>query len=164
MDPRPASAHQHHINVSWGDCDPAKIVYTARLPWFALDGINAWWEAHLGGDGWFQMELDRNVGTPFVRLEMDFLHPVTPRHPLICYVWPEKLGETSITFRVNGEQDGKLCFSSRSVSVFIIADEFRKRTPPEDIRSIIEQSMSDGANAHKAEQETRLRPKGMLRC
>lgn len=151
MDPGPDSAHKHEINVTWGDCDPARIVYTARLPWFALDAINAWWEAHLGGDGWFQMELDHNVGTPFVRLEMDFLNPVTPRHRLICHVWPEKLGETSITFRVDGEQDGKTCFSSRSVSVFMIADAFRKRTPPDEIRAIIEQALPDNATAHVAE-------------
>lgn len=135
---RPATALQHKINVTWGDCDPAKIVYTGRLPWFALDAINSWWEAHLDGDGWFQMETDRNFGTPFVRLEMDFRVPVTPRHDLICHVWPEKLGESSITFRVDGEQDGKLCFSTRTVSVFIVADQFKKQRAPEEVRAIIE--------------------------
>jgi len=104
MEARPAGAHVHDIRVTWGDCDPAKIAYTGRLPWFALDAINGWWETHLGGDGWFQMELDRNVGTPFVRLEMDFKSPVTPRHRLNCHVWPVRLGETSITFRVDGVQ------------------------------------------------------------
>lgn len=138
MEPRPANALAHAINVTWGDCDPARIVYTARLPWFALDAINAWWEAHLDGDGWFQMELDRNVGTPFVRLEMDFRAPVTPRHPLICHVWPSRLGETSVEFRVDGEQDGRHCFSTRTVSVFIAADQFHKQPPPEDIRRLVE--------------------------
>lgn len=138
MEPRPTSVHQHEINVTWGDCDPARIVYTGRLPWFALDAINSWWQDRLGGDGWYQMELDRNVGTPFVRLEMDFVRPVTPRHRLICHVWPVKLGETSIAFRVDGEQDGKLCFSTRTVNVFIIADQFKKRTPPDEIRAIVE--------------------------
>lgn len=137
MEPRPDTAHTHEIRVTWGDCDPARIAYTGRLPWFALDAINSWWEAHLGGDGWFQMELDRNVGTPFVRLEMDFVKPVTPRHRLVCHVWPVKLGETSITFRVDGMQDGALCFSTRTVSVFITADQFTKRTPPEDIRAVV---------------------------
>lgn len=136
MSPRPETAHIHEIRVTWGDCDPAKIVYTGRLPWFALDAINGWWETYLG-DGWFQLELDRNVGTPFVRLEMDFLHPVTPRHRLMCHVWPTRLGETSIEFRVDGLQDDKLCFSSRSVSVFIVADAFRKTQPPDDIRDVV---------------------------
>lgn len=145
MEPRPASAHRHEIRVMWGDCDPAKIVYTARIPWFALEAINGWWETHLGGDGWFQMELDRNLGTPFVRLEMDFHAPITPRHRLVCHVWPVRLGETSIAFRVDGMQDGKLCFSSRSVSVFIKADDFRKQPPPDEIRAMIEAHLARAA-------------------
>ncbi len=127
----------HEIRVTWGDCDPAQIAYTARLPWFALDAINAWWEAHLGGDGWFQMELDRGYGTPFVHLSMDFSSPVTPRHRLMCQVDPVKLGETSIAFRVIGRQDGKLCFQGRFVCVFIVAQEFRKRTAPREIVDIV---------------------------
>ena len=141
MGPAPEGAYVHWINVTWGDCDPARIVYTARLPAFALDAINGWWEAHLDGDGWFQMELDRNVGTPFVRLEMDFVSPVTPRHPLICKVWPERLGETSITFRVDGFQNGTLCFSSRSVNVFTDATAFTKRKPPDEFREIVMAAM-----------------------
>lgn len=137
MTGRPASAYRHEIRVTWGDCDPARIAYTARLPWFALDAINGWWEANLGGDGWFQMELDRNVGTPFVKLEMDFFSPVTPRHRLYCHVWPTRIGETSIAFQVDGEQDGKLCFTTRTVSVFIAAKDFRKSPPPQEIRSMV---------------------------
>jgi len=136
MTQRPYTAYEHEIRVSWGDCDPAKIVYTGKLPAMALEAINGWWEQHLG-DGWFQMEIDRNVGTPFVRLEMNFSSPVTPRHRLKCYVWPVRLGDTSIAFRVDGEQDGKLCFSFRSVSVFIVADAFKKRQPPREIVDIV---------------------------
>ena len=144
MPDRPPSAYRHEIRVTWGDCDPARIAYTGRLPWFALDAINAWWEEHLG-QGWYQLELDRNVGTPFVRLEMDFTAPVTPRHRLICHVWPSRLGDSSITFRVDAEQDGKLCFSARTVSVFITADAFKKRKPPEDIRDMLAPFLKDAA-------------------
>ncbi len=142
MSARPTSALQHDIVVTWGDCDPARIVYTGRLPWFALDAINAWWMNHLG-QGWYEMELDRNVGTPFVRLEMDFRSPVTPRHPLRCYVWPTRLGKSSITFRVDGEQDGKICFSTKTVSVFIVADAFQKTAPPSDIATILAPFLKD---------------------
>lgn len=143
MEPRPNKTFEHGINVTWGDCDPARIAYTGRLPWFALDAINAWWEANLGGDGWFQMELDRNVGTPFVRLEMDIQSPVTPRHQLICHVWPVKLGETSITFRVDGDQNKEPCFSFRSVSVFTVADAFKKQPVPDEYRKIVESHMAN---------------------
>ena len=128
--------YQHEIRVTWGDCDPARIVYTARLPWFALDAINGWWEKHLG-DGWFQMEIDRNLGTPFVHMSMDFRHPVTPRHRLICDVAPIAMGESSIRFAVMGRQDGTFCFKGEFVCVFIVADAFRKQSAPQAIRDIV---------------------------
>jgi acyl-CoA thioesterase FadM len=137
-------AFEHEIRVAWGDCDPAKIVYTARLPWFALDAINAWWEHHAGQD-WYGMELDQNVGTPFVKMSMEFLAPVTPRHRLICKVWPTRLGETSVGFRVEGRQDGRLCFTGDFVCVFVEADKFTKRVPPARIREIVEAQLLTGA-------------------
>ncbi len=132
-----ASPFEHTIRVTWGDCDPANIVYTGRLPWFALDAINAWWEAKTG-HGWYQMENDDNLGTPFVRIEMDLTSPVTPRHPLRCRVWPNRLGDTSVGFRVEASQDDKLCFAGNFVSVFTQADAFKKTQPPEKIREIVQ--------------------------
>lgn len=130
-------AFVHEIGVTWGDCDPARIAYTGRLPYFALDAINAWWEAHLGGDGWYQMEIDRNLGTPFVHMSMDFRHPVTPRHRLQCAVSPKRLGRKSITFQVDGSQSGTLCFEGSFTCVFVIADRFESREAPPDIREIV---------------------------
>lgn len=128
----------HPVNVTWADCDPARIAYTARLPYFALDAINAWWEAHLGGDGWFQMAIDRNVGTPFVSLGMEFRSPVTPRHTLMCDTFPTRLGEKSISFAVNGSQNDVLCFEGRFTCVFTIADQFKSQPVPPDFRAIVE--------------------------
>ena len=133
----------HPINVTWGDCDPARIAYTARLPYFALDGINAWWEAHFDGDGWFQMEIDRNVGTPFVSLSMDFRSPVTPRHTLQCEVFPTRLGTKSITFCVKGRQNDVLCFEGAFTCVFIIADKFESQPAPDHMRAVIEPLLRD---------------------
>lgn len=128
----------HEIRVGWGDCDPARIAYTGRIPCWALEAINGWWENLLDGDGWFQMELDRNVGTPFVHLSLDFASPITPRHRLLCQVTPTRLGTSSITFRVDGYQDDVLCFSGRFVCVFIIAESFTTQPAPADLRALIE--------------------------
>ena len=130
--------YEHEIRVAWGDCDPAKIAYTGRIPNWALEAINGWWEAHLEGDGWFQMELDRNVGMPFVHMSMDFRAPITPRHRLICKVAPVRLGTKSIEFSVTGSQNGVLCFEGRFVSVFIKAKTFHSQSAPPDIRAIVE--------------------------
>lgn len=127
----------HEVRVTWGDCDPAQIAYTARLPWFALDAINAWWEHYLDGDGWFQMELDRNVGTPFVSLNMEFHSPVTPRHRLMCETYPTRLGNKSVTFGMKARQDGILCFSGSFTCVFTTADTFKSQSAPDFIRSVV---------------------------
>ena len=132
------AAFVHPVNVTWADCDPAKIAYTARLPYIALDAINAWWEAHLGGDGWYQLELDRGFGTPFVSLSMNFRSPVTPRHRLRCEVWPTRLGTKSISFKVLGRQDGTLCFEGEFTCVFAVAATVQTREPPQEIREIVE--------------------------
>ncbi|MGB3243326.1 MAG: thioesterase family protein [Sulfitobacter sp.] len=138
----------HPINVTWGDCDPAKIVYTGKLPGFALQAINAWWEAHFDGMGWYQMELDHNVGTPFVKLGMEFHSPVTPRHMLMCETCPTRLGTKSITFSVNGSQNGKLCFTGSFTCVFTVADAFKSQPAPADMRAVIEPLLQpDGAHA-----------------
>jgi len=134
---------EHHIHVTWGDCDPAAIAYTARIPWFALEAIDAWW-SHQGVGGWYGLNLDLNIGTPFVKMNIDFRAPVTPRHRLVCAVRPNRLGETSVGFHVEGRQDGSLCFEGDFVNVFVISDRFEKRAPPARIRAIVEQHMDRG--------------------
>lgn len=128
--------HDHQIRVGWGDCDPAGIAYTPRLPGFALEAIDAWWQ-EIGGAGWYEMQVDQNIGTPFVSMTMTFRSPVTPRHRLICRVWPNRLGETSVGFHVEGWQNGSLCFEGDFVCVFVLVDEFRKSPPPKSLRDIV---------------------------
>ena len=132
---------EHEIRVTWGDCDPARIVYTPRLPWFALDAINAWWEHYLGG-GWYQLELDRGIGMPFVNMSMNFKAPVTPRHRLMCTVRPNRMGNSSIGFHVEGWQGGAMCFDGDFVSVFIDPVSFEKSTPTAHIRGIVEKELA----------------------
>jgi len=136
------AAFTHQIRVGWGDCDPARIAYTGRISWWALESIDAWWEAHNDGAGWYQMELDRGYGTPFVRMELDFSHPITPRHRLICTPRPIRLGKTSITFRVEGHQNDVLCFKGAFTSVFIDASAFTSREPPPQVRKMVQAHIS----------------------
>lgn len=134
----------HEIRVTWGDCDPARIAYTARIPAWCLDAINAWWEEHFGG-GWYQMEMDHGFGTPFVHMSLDFRAPVTPRHRLICTVAPTRLGETSVEFRVTGHQDAALCFEGRFVCVFSAGGPPRKAPPPPEVRDLILRHLDSAA-------------------
>jgi len=127
----------HVIRVRWADCDPARIAYTGRIPYFALEAIDAWWEAHVGDD-WFRMNVDRDIGTPFVHLSVDFQSPVTPRHLLDCEVRLIRLGESSVRFAVRGLQDGVKCFEGEFVEVFVAAEAHRKIPVPAEIRPTLE--------------------------
>ena len=129
---------RHQIRVGWADCDPARIAYTGRLPYFALEAIDAWWERTIGDD-WFRLNMDRGIGTPFVHMSLDFRKPVTPRHPLVCEVRLIRLGNSSARFAVAGFQDGALCFEGQFVEVFVeSANHGRKIPVPDSIRAILE--------------------------
>jgi 4-hydroxybenzoyl-CoA thioesterase len=126
----------HRIRVRWGDCDPAAIAYTPRIPAWALEAIEAWWEHHAGID-WYHINIDRDLGTPFVRMSLDFRSPVTPRHILECEVVLTRLGSCAVTHRVCGRQNGVLCFDGEFVAVFVHSKMMVPRTPPEDILAAI---------------------------
>ncbi len=128
----------HEVRVGWADCDPARIVYTAKIQGWALDAIDHWWEVHLNGNGWYQLCVDRNIGTPFVHMSLDFTAPITPRHRLLCAVTPVRLGNSSIEFRVVGRQNGVDCFTGRFVCVFVVSDAHRSIPAPADIRAVVQ--------------------------
>ena len=125
---------KHEITVGWADCDPAAIAFTGRVPYWALEAIDAFWREMVGMD-WYALNLDHNIGTPFVHLSLDFTAPVTPRHKLICTVEVAKLGNTSISFRVRGQQDGVECWQGRFTCVFVVSDALKPRRAPEHIRA-----------------------------
>ncbi len=131
-----ATAFEYTKRIGWADCDPELIAFTGRIPYFALEAIDAWWQEQTG-TGWYELNIDRKIGTPFVHMSIDFSSPVTPRHPLVCKVELTKLGTKSIHFRVGGYQDGTLCFLGKFVSVFVVAQALDSREPPADIRAKI---------------------------
>jgi acyl-CoA thioesterase FadM len=134
----------HRIRVRWGDCDPAAIAYTPRIPAWALEAIEAWWEHHAGID-WYHINIDRDLGTPFVHMSLDFRSPVTPRHILECEVALTRLGSRAVTHRVCGRQNGVLCFEGEFVAVFVHSKMMVPRTPPGDILAAI-QAIAPGAD------------------
>lgn len=136
----------HSIRIGWADCDVAQIAYTGRLPCFALEAIDAFWTATTGVD-WYRLTLDHGLSTPFVRLAMDLVAPVTPRHPLDCTVRVAKLGRTSIGFTVEGRQDGALCFTGDFVCVVVDSATFGKIEIPPRLRAAAAAHVADKMQA-----------------
>lgn len=132
----PPAPFLRQIDVGWGDCDPAQIAYTGAIPNFSLRVLEQWWMA-LTGRNWFRLNMEYGLDTPFARLAVDFRAPVTPLAPLDCRVIVEKLGTTSLVKRVEGRQDGALCFECRTVNVFVDRANFEKMPIPPVIRARI---------------------------
>ncbi len=140
--PIAANTFIHQIRVGWADCDPADMAYTGRIPCWALDAIDAWWEAKTTHD-WYRLNLDRNVGTPFVHMTLDFRAPVTPRHRLDCAVTLVRIGRSSIRHHVRGYQDGVLCFEGEFVSVCVVSDKLTPRSLPDDIEAKVRKEVTE---------------------
>jgi len=114
----------HRLQPTWGDSDPARMIYTGRFPDFALRAIDAWLLAHVGVD-FYRMNVDWGIGTPFVHLECDFRSPATPRDTLLIAVEIDKIGTSSLAYRVAAtiEADGRLCFEGKFVCVCVDGNE-----------------------------------------
>lgn len=128
----------HRLTPTWGDADPARMIYTGRFPDFALRAIDAWLLEKVGAD-YYRMNVDWGIGTPFVHLECNFRSPATPRDTLLIAVEVEKVGASSVAFRVEAtiESDGRLCFDGRFVCVCVDANAQYKagaRSMPLDAR------------------------------
>lgn len=110
----------HALVPTWGESDPALMVYTGRFPDYALRAIDAWMMANVGAD-FYRMNVEWGVGTPFVHLECDFRSPATPRDTLLLAVEVADIGRTSLTFRVTCTiaEDDRLCFEGRFVCVCV---------------------------------------------
>ena len=127
----------YSIDVSWGDCDPAQIAYTANIPAWGLKAIEAWYQSCLG-IGWYEINLDHSLGTPFVSLNFDFKAPVTPRDRLEIRVYIQKLGTSSLSHYLEGYQADTLCFTGSTTAVFVLAESLKSTAIPENMRKTIE--------------------------
>lgn len=132
----PPGPYAHAIDVGWGDADPAQIAYTANIPAWGLRAIEAWIEACVGV-GWYAMNLDLGVGTPFVEVSCSFRSPITPRCPLVIEVTVARLGQTSLTCALEGFQEGRLCFTGNMACVFVDAVAFKRIPVPPVMRANI---------------------------
>ncbi|MEM7195293.1 MAG: thioesterase family protein [Pseudomonadota bacterium] len=127
---------RHVVAVSWGDCDPAQIAYTANIPKWALAAVEAWYRSCLGV-GWFEINLDHGVGTPFASINLDFHAPVTPRADMEITVLVSKLGNCSLTHALEARQGDVLCWSGSTTAVFVQTANLQPLQIPENMRLAI---------------------------
>lgn len=114
-----AAPFVHRRRLRFGESDAATIIYTVRFFDYAIDAIDAWYEA-IAGVSLYDLNIRHETSCPFVRTEMDFHAPLRPGNDLLVRVLVERMGRSSLTFAVEGMlPDGAPRFSGRFTISFI---------------------------------------------
>lgn len=113
-------------SVPFGYCDPAGIIYTPRALDICLEAIDDFLKTVLDGRGWYEMNVHLDRGTPFVNINLNFTSPVTGRSPIDVMVELERLGNSSVTFRVRTSQEGRDCFDASLTTVLVVTSKMAK--------------------------------------
>ncbi len=119
----------HHRRIPWGGTDAARIAYTARFLDFAIEVIEAWFHDRLG-QSFYKLNLDEGIGTPFVRIELNFRSSLTPRDLLETEVLLLRLGRSSLHIGVAGRAGERLAYEGRLVCAFVDVGSPRMRPIP----------------------------------
>lgn len=137
--PKPSEPFTQLRRVSFGDADVAGTVFFANISRYCMEAIEMWFVDRLGTN-WFELSVDRGIGTPFVRAELDFLSPASPRDTLAIAVSVEELGRSSVVFNVKGRiaESGRLCWGGRFKCVFIDTKAVRGIPIPDEYRAAME--------------------------
>ena len=93
-----SGVHVHLIEVRFGDCDPAGIIYFPRF--FALfhDAMETWFPARLGLR-YADIILGRKIGFPAVHTEADFRAPCVLGDVIAVELRVARLGRSTIDLR-----------------------------------------------------------------
>lgn len=111
--------YAHHRKIRFGETDAATIVYTARFFEYALDAIDAWY-ADVLTVSLYSLNVEHKISCPFVHASIDFQSALRPGDDLAVTVLIQKLGNSSLTFRVLGRLlDGTATFSGTFIVVFV---------------------------------------------
>lgn len=134
--PTPAAAHEVDLRLSWGECDPAGIVYYATY----LE-----WAERVHGEWWFLEgirldEMAERWGAAFVvrHVTADYLRSPRVLDPLRASLVVEAVGRTSFTVavRFSDRRDGAELGVVRLVAVFVGA-EGTAAPVPDPARSLL---------------------------
>lgn len=134
-----AATHIHRVQVEFGDCDPAQIVYFPNFfRWFDASTFNFFHSCGLSP--WRELEAVHGlIGFPVVDVSCKFVRPATVGDRLEVHTTLEEWRDKSFVIKHELRRDGELLAEGREIRVFAKrdpADSSRiKAVPaPEEIR------------------------------
>lgn len=144
--------HVHRVEVRFGDCDPAGIVYFPRFYDYFHQAMETWFAEGLGLP-YVDVIRGRKIGFPAVHSEADFHAPSTFGDALAVEVRVPRVGRSSIelAYRVRAadDADAEPRVTGKTVCVVMDLDpqsdtHLRALAVPDDLRARIEAFRAGG--------------------
>lgn len=130
--------------IHFDDADPAKIVFFGnyyRLAHRAMELSLPQW-----GLRWDDFFRRPDVGFPVRHSEAEYFRPTRPGQPIYVTVYPERIGESSITFRSEfregPEVSSPLCAMVRIVHVSVDFASRQKAKLPQSLTEALQAFLS----------------------
>lgn len=122
------------VKVRFADVDPAGIVFYPRYFEMLNGAVEDWFAQSLGLD-FKTMHLDQHIGTPTVKLTVDFLSPSELGDMLTIRITPQKVGRSSCAILVVFSGDGRDRLRAEVVLVCMDLKTQRSMAWPETVRA-----------------------------
>lgn len=142
--------HVHRVDVRFGDCDPAGIVYFPRFFHLFHEAMETWFPARLGLS-YAGLIVGRKLGFPAVHSEADFKAPCALGEAITVELRVARLGRSSIglEYVVRGADDDVRLTGATTCAVMDLdpaSPGFRRAVPiPDDLRARIEAFIAGAA-------------------
>jgi 4-hydroxybenzoyl-CoA thioesterase len=129
------------IDVRFGDCDPAGLVYYPVLLHYCHVAMEEFFAARCGV-GYARLVSQRRLGFPTVSVQAEFFEPFVYGDEAEVEVWASRVGRSSVTleYRLRGALDARPRASATLVHVAMNLDARRAVPIPADLRRAFEQS------------------------
>lgn len=119
--------------IRFHHCDPAGIVFYPQYLVIFDELIEDWFNEGLGID-FARFHTDERLGIPAAHLECDFLAPSKIGDTLTLRLAVARLGNSSLTLRINGACNGQTRIRSLQVRVLAALDNLRGVPIPPALR------------------------------
>lgn len=105
--------------IGFGECDAARIYKTPRAIDFAVEALDAWYEAVLG-ISWADLCTRQGLDVTFVSIACEYIRPLTAGQTVQLHVAVVGADLTTITFLATGEvETGRPCFRATLAACFV---------------------------------------------
>jgi 4-hydroxybenzoyl-CoA thioesterase len=133
----PQGAFTRAVAIRFAHCDPAGIVYFPRF-FDMIHGVYEDWFGAVVGIPFAELLPVRRLGTPAVKAECDFHVPSRMGEELFMTLLVERLGRSSMTYRVVGHVEGVVRLTARVTTATVALDTGRAIAMPAEIRDKME--------------------------